>query len=149
MVMLVRNHFTHDTRVEKEARTLTAAGYRVTIVADAAAGLADRERRDAIDVRRVPRRGPQLPGLRFVLHEAQLSRVLRGLRPDILHAHDTNTLIPVAVAAAALQRAVRIRRTRPVARAPTPPAIPAPTSSSAGCCTRSSSGSWCRVRPPS
>ena len=101
--MLVRNPFTHDTRVEKEARTLTAAGYRVTIVADAAAGLADRERRDGIEVRRIPRRGPKLPGLRYILHEARLSRVLRALRPDILHAHDSNTLIPVALAAAVLR----------------------------------------------
>ncbi len=102
VVMLVRNRFTHDTRVEKEARTLTDAGYRVTVVADAGPGLAAQERRDGIEVRRIARRGPRLPGLRFVVHEARLTRVLRALRPDILHAHDSNALIPVAGAARAL-----------------------------------------------
>ena len=102
VVMLVRNRYTHDTRVEKEARSLSAAGYRVTVVADAAPGLAAEERRDGIEVRRIARRGPGLPGLRFVLHEARLTRVLRALRPDILHAHDSNALIPVAGAARAL-----------------------------------------------
>ena len=40
-----------------------------------------------------------------------------------------------------LQRAVRLRRTRPVAGPPTPRAIAGSTSSSVSCCTRSSSGS--------
>jgi hypothetical protein len=39
VVMLVRNPYTHDSRVEKEARTLVGAGHRVSIVADAARGL--------------------------------------------------------------------------------------------------------------
>jgi glycosyltransferase involved in cell wall biosynthesis len=101
VAMLVRNPFTHDTRVEKEARTLAAAGYRVTVVADAAAGLPDRESRDGIEVRRVARHGPRLPGLRFVIHTARLARTLRALRADVYHAHDSNTLIAVAWAARA------------------------------------------------
>jgi glycosyltransferase involved in cell wall biosynthesis len=100
VVMLVRNAYTHDTRVEKEARTLTAAGYRVTVVADAAPGLPEREARPGGEqVVRISRRGPRLPGLRFVLHELRLLRRLLGLRPDILHAHDSNALLPVAIAA--------------------------------------------------
>ena len=101
VAMLVRNPFTHDTRVEKEARTLLTAGYRVTVVADAGAGLPERESRDGIEVRRVARRGPRLPGLRFVLHETLLARTLRALRADVYHAHDSNALIPVAWAARA------------------------------------------------
>ena len=101
MAMLVRNPFTHDTRVEKEARTLAAAGYRVTVVADGVAGLPDRESRDGIEVRRVARRGPPIPGLRFVVHELRLARVLRALRADVYHAHDSNALIPVAWASRA------------------------------------------------
>ena len=101
VAMLVRNSFTHDTRVEKEARTLAAAGYRVTIVADAAAGLPGRESLGGIEVHRVARRGPRMPGVRFVIHEARLARALRVLRADVYHAHDSNTLIPVALAARA------------------------------------------------
>ena len=103
VAMLVRNPYTHDTRVEKEARSLAAAGYRVTVVADARPGLPEHERRDRIEVRRVARRGPRLPGLRFVLHEARLFRVLRKLGPDVLHAHDSNALVAVASAARALR----------------------------------------------
>jgi glycosyltransferase involved in cell wall biosynthesis len=101
VAMLVRNTYTHDTRVEQEARTLAAAGYRVTVVADAAPGAPMREWRDGIEVLRVARRGPRLWGLRFVLHEVRLSRVLRALRSDVLHAHDSNTLVAVAWAARA------------------------------------------------
>ena len=101
--MLVRNAYTHDTRVEKEARTLTGAGYRVSILADAGRGLPERETRPEADVVRVARSGPPLPGVRFVMHQASLARVLRDLRPDVLHAHDSNALVPVALAARALR----------------------------------------------
>ena len=102
VVMLVRNPYTHDSRVEKEARTLVDAGHRVSIVADAADGLPARETRDGSQIHRVPRRGPPVPGLRFVVHEWRLARRLRGLRPTVLHAHDTNALVPVASAARSL-----------------------------------------------
>ncbi len=102
VVMLVRNAYTHDTRVEKEASTLAAAGYDVTVVADAAPGLPLRESRGATRVIRVPRAARRVPGLRFILHEARLARVLRDLRPSVLHAHDSNALLPVALASRAL-----------------------------------------------
>jgi glycosyltransferase involved in cell wall biosynthesis len=99
VVMLVRNPYTHDSRVEKEARTLVGAGYRVSIVADAAPGLPAHERRDGSEVHRIARRGPPIPGIRFVVHEWRLARRLAALRPTLLHAHDTNALVPVARAA--------------------------------------------------
>ena len=99
VAMLVRNRYTNDSRVEKEARTLVAAGYRVSIVADAAPGLPTDEVRDGSEVHRVARRGPSIPGLRFVIHEWRLARRLRALSPTVLHAHDTNALVPVALTA--------------------------------------------------
>ncbi|MBW2037751.1 MAG: glycosyltransferase family 4 protein, partial [Deltaproteobacteria bacterium] len=52
--MLVRNNFTHDTRVIKEARSLIAAGHDVEVIASADGGLPDYEvREDKIVVRRV------------------------------------------------------------------------------------------------
>lgn len=104
VAMLVRNSYTHDSRVEKEVRTLIGAGYRVTVVADAGPGLPVREERDGAVVIRVGRVGPPIPGLRFVVHEWRLTALLRDLGPDILHAHDSNALLPVAVAAAHLGR---------------------------------------------
>ena len=90
--MLVRNQFTNDTRVEREARTLSEAGYRVTVVADAHPGLPVVDERAGATVRRVRRRGPNLPGLRFVTHAVRLRRMLERTRPDILHAHDADAL---------------------------------------------------------
>ncbi len=40
--------------------------------------------------------GPPIPGMRFVVHEWRLARRLAALRPTLLHAHDTNALVPVA-----------------------------------------------------
>jgi glycosyltransferase involved in cell wall biosynthesis len=100
--MLVRNPYSHDSRVEKEAASLVEAGYRVTVIADAAPGLPTLEDRGGARVIRVARRGPRIPGLSFLAHEARLARTLRRLRPDILHAHDSNALIPVGLAAAML-----------------------------------------------
>ena len=100
--MLVRNPYTHDTRVEKEARSLVEAGYRVTVVADAGPGLPEREGRDGSAVLRVRRPRLRVPGLRFMTHELALARRLRAMRPTILHAHDSNALLPVALAARSL-----------------------------------------------
>ena len=91
VTMLVRNPFTHDTRVEREARTLTEAGYRVTVVAEAADRPATEER-DGVRVVRVPRRGPRIPGLRFLAHGWRIARTIEGTRPDLLHAHDADAL---------------------------------------------------------
>ncbi len=99
VVMLVRNPYTHDSRVEKEARTLLGDGYRVTVVADAAAGLPSREHRNGTAVIRVRRRATAVPGLRYLAHELRLISVLLRLQPDVLHAHDSNALVPVALAA--------------------------------------------------
>ena len=103
IVMLVRNSYTHDTRVEKEARTLTDAGFEVIVVADAAPGMPERETRDRSTVIRVPRTAASIPGLRFLLHEWRLARRLRQLRPTFLHAHDSNALLAVAIAAGRLR----------------------------------------------
>jgi glycosyltransferase involved in cell wall biosynthesis len=99
VVMAVRNAFTNDSRVEKEAATLRDAGYRVTVVADAGTTLPAREVVKGISIVRVPRTGPRIPGVRFVAHEIRLSRVLASLAPSVLHAHDSNTLWAVARAA--------------------------------------------------
>ena len=94
--MLVRNSFQHDSRVEKEARTLVDVGYEVTVVAERAAGLPARETRDGYEVVRVSRPLRRLPFLRFFAYRNRFVRALLGTRPDILHAHDTNALEPVA-----------------------------------------------------
>lgn len=101
--MLVRNAFTNDTRVEREARTLSDAGYEVTIVADGREGLPPTERRAGAAVYRVARRGPNVPLLRFVAHRWRLEAALRRTRPEILHAHDADALQSVGPVASRLR----------------------------------------------
>lgn len=97
--MLVRNPFTHDSRVEKEAAALAGAGYRVTVVAEWAAGLPRREDRGGYRVLRVPRGSARLPGMRLLQYRSRLLRALRATQPEILHAHDSDALEPVAAVA--------------------------------------------------
>lgn len=92
VTMLVRNPFTHDTRVEREVRTLSEAGYRVTVVAEDGPGLPARDERAGARVVRVRRVGPPVPGLRFFAHAWRLARAVRRTRPDLLHAHDADAL---------------------------------------------------------
>ena len=106
VTMLVRNPFTNDTRVEREARTLTRAGYQVTVVADAAPGLPLRDERDGVVVRRVPRRGLNLPGLRFLAHAHRLRRAVERTGADIVHAHDADALQSAGPAARRLGAAL-------------------------------------------
>ncbi len=101
VTMLVRNAYTNDTRVEREAMTLDRAGYDVTVVCDAGPGLPVRDERDGIAVRRVPRAGLRLPGLRYLAHLWRLRRAVRATRPHILHAHDTDALTVVGPLASA------------------------------------------------
>ncbi|MGH2381040.1 MAG: glycosyltransferase family 4 protein [Candidatus Limnocylindria bacterium] len=102
VAMLVRNPYTHDSRVEKEAGTLRDAGYRVTVIADAGPGLPVADMVDGIAVVRVPRALGGMPGIRYATHDVRLAKVLAGLRPAILHAHDSNALLPVGLAASGL-----------------------------------------------
>lgn len=103
VTMLVRNPFTHDSRVEKEARTLVGAGHEVTVVADGLPGLPASEERDGYRVIRVTRAPRQMPVVRYFVHQRRLRQVLARTSPEILHAHDTDALAPVAAAAAALR----------------------------------------------
>src|SRR6266850_638051 len=54
IVMLVANHFRHDTRVYKEARSLIEWGCEVHVLAMAAPDLPMREIQDGIHVQRLP-----------------------------------------------------------------------------------------------
>jgi len=99
VTMCLRNPYTHDSRVEKEARTLSGAGYAVTVVCKAAADLPSVEERDGIRVLRVARSRLPIPGWRFLLNSRRFERVLAETHPQILHAHDSDTLGPVAATA--------------------------------------------------
>ena len=116
--MIVWNDFRHDARVLKEAQTLTAAGYDVTVFALHTPGVtcAAEVLDGGVKVRRVLRNPfwpfPSVPALRKIrvtpfrrslpgLILLVLSRIMTHLliivrvvciRPNIIHSHDVNTL---------------------------------------------------------
>lgn len=99
VTMLVRNPFTNDTRVEKEARSLALAGHQVIVVAEGRPSLPRTNDGDGIAVIRVERPLARLPALRFIAYRQRLIRALEVTRPDVLHAHDADALDPVGAAA--------------------------------------------------
>jgi glycosyltransferase involved in cell wall biosynthesis len=110
ITMLVINAFTHDTRVQKEAKTLAQAGYDVTVFALHSSGLPTTEIQDGYHVIRIAVRsrrwGTALPIRLFKYLEFCLRAVckIRRQQPGIIHAHDVNALLP-AFFAARLSRA--------------------------------------------
>ncbi|MCP9487653.1 MAG: hypothetical protein MSC30_17545, partial [Gaiellaceae bacterium MAG52_C11] len=63
VVMTVANPYTHDTRVEKEARTLAEGGLDVHVIAFMRTGLARHEVREGVTVHRIRVGGRYLAGL--------------------------------------------------------------------------------------
>jgi glycosyltransferase involved in cell wall biosynthesis len=119
IVMLVRNVLAFDTRVKKEAMSLAAHGFRVTVVARSNGELPEREELGGATVVRIPgvprfeRLAKRLPrGRRYAERVLRLltrsslehvwwthvgfrraaQRALADLKPDAVHAHDLNTL---------------------------------------------------------
>jgi len=105
IAMLVINPFTHDTRVQKEAKALAHAGYDVTVYALHKPGLPTTETRDGYHIVRIAIRPHQwrINALRLLLRYLEFClcviHQLRRQQPIIIHAHDVNALIPAFLAA--------------------------------------------------
>lgn len=105
MVLMNMGSVLHDARVRKEAATLAQAGHQVRLVAKRYAGEAHGKHLDGMELALVrlwtqglPRSVPTwlLRYLEFVLRT--LRRILT-FRPDVVHAHDLDTLIPAWIGA--------------------------------------------------
>jgi glycosyltransferase involved in cell wall biosynthesis len=102
IAMLRTNRFTHDARVAREARTLAEAGHDVTVHCLAGKGLATRETDRGITIVRhtepgwLSWTGPArlVPLLRWYGRYEFLARAAEGDRPDVVHGHDLETLLP-------------------------------------------------------
>jgi glycosyltransferase involved in cell wall biosynthesis len=101
--MLVRNPFTHDSRVEREATALARSGYSVTVVAEGRPELPREEEREGYRVLRVARGPARRVGVRMLEYRGRLIRALRRTEPEIIHAHDANALEPAAAVARRLR----------------------------------------------
>lgn len=108
VAMIVSNAVDPDPRVEKEAAALAAAGHEVTIVAwDRAGRATEREDRSGFTIRRIGPRARYGGGLRSVLRFKGFWRSAAAsvvsLSPDVVHAHDTDTIVPGLRAVRALR----------------------------------------------
>lgn len=103
--MLVLSNFTHDARVHKEAQTLAAAGYAVTVIALWQAGLAEEEKALGYRIHRLRLRSRNwrgrlvAPMVKYLEFMAQVGRFASREPARIYHAHDANTLLPAWLAA--------------------------------------------------
>lgn len=121
VAMLVLNEMTHDSRVQREADALAAAGYQVTVIGthDAASPLPDEAVMRGWRLRRLRygRGWARLRGARILQplrHAGQLitlARFLARQEADIWHAHDFPALLPVSLA----RQLARLRGSRPAA----------------------------------
>ncbi len=94
VVFLLRNYFTNDSRVLKEARTLTSTGYDVHIYCLWDGHLPKQENSDGITIHRLQYQSDK-PGSRikklFAVFGLALKCTLKG-RCDVVHCHDLETL---------------------------------------------------------
>jgi glycosyltransferase involved in cell wall biosynthesis len=96
IVMLLSNPFRPDPRVLKEARTLTQAGHRVTVLCwDRQGELVAHERVDGFEIRRFAIRSGYSAGSRQMLYLPRFwlraLRELNVLKPEVVHCHDLDT----------------------------------------------------------
>jgi glycosyltransferase involved in cell wall biosynthesis len=96
--MLVQRSLEHDSRVQREARTLVDAGYDVTILEVGATGQVPGLVRRSVRAAFGTARG----GIRLRVHQLTFmcglfASVVRR-QPAIVHAHDVATLLPAALA---------------------------------------------------
>ncbi len=100
VVSIVLNDFTHDSRVLKECRSLIGAGYQVRVAAMYSPGLAEKENKDGLEIRRYQISAQKLSkGLFFsgIKYLQLLWKIYRDNREaDIYHCNDIEAL-PIGV----------------------------------------------------
>lgn len=109
VAMIVGNDLTRDSRVRREARALVAAGHDVTLYGVASEGTEAEEDDHGVVLVRVPlpdwtASGSGLPGAIRVARwydrfEPLVRHALLRAPPDVIHAHDLDTLAPALRAA--------------------------------------------------
>jgi len=94
--MVLSNSFVNDARVNKEARSLSRAGYEVTVYATGDKQLPSEGRIDSFLVKRLPVKRYSLfrPNMFRALFDffPSLLKIIRE-RADVYHAHDLDTLL--------------------------------------------------------
>ncbi|TEU22667.1 MAG: glycosyltransferase [Anaerolineales bacterium] len=109
--MLVLHDITYDSRVKREAKTLSQAGYRVKILdweyprGSGDGQITQREGLNGVEVSRVRILTRDLPknsffrGIKYLEYIGSACLQAVRERADVYHAHDLNTLLPALIAA--------------------------------------------------
>lgn len=109
IVMVVLNDMRGDARVEREAYALSSAGHQVCVLALKAADLPAQETRDGYRIQRVADyttvgwRNPMRKLGQLREREKAITDAGIALRPTVVHAHDTDTLVAASRIAEAVQ----------------------------------------------
>ncbi len=106
VLMLLSKGFWPDPRVEKEARALVEAGYRVEVLCwDRSGKLPIKQETGGIVLRRfhAGREGRRLLPFSFLIYAVKSTIIAARTDSDVIHCHDLDTL-PQGVLAAALRR---------------------------------------------
>ncbi|MFU8859977.1 MAG: glycosyltransferase [Cyclonatronaceae bacterium] len=95
VVMLVHSDYYHDNRVVREAELLASEHYKVTVLA-ADTGLGEAHSTGYLNGVEIItcRLGAESGKKRFISMMRAYWKQLKHLRPDIVHAHDLDTLLP-------------------------------------------------------
>lgn len=104
VVMLLSNPFVSDPRVYAEAMTLTAHGYRVTVIGwDRTCSHPGAEEKEGISIQRIRIPATYGQGMRQIVPLLtfwwKLVGALRHVQADVIHCHDLDTLLPGWIAA--------------------------------------------------
>jgi glycosyltransferase involved in cell wall biosynthesis len=96
---VVLNNFTHDSRVEKQADSLSLAGFHVTVFGLWKKGLKSHEVKDRYKIERVKLQTISLRGklgslLKFIEFSLRVSSRIRYA--DIIHCHDYHPIVSIA-----------------------------------------------------
>ncbi|HZL06918.1 MAG TPA: glycosyltransferase family 4 protein, partial [Coriobacteriia bacterium] len=103
--MLVLNDMAADARVDREAAALAAAGHDLSVLALRAPNAPDRERRSGYTIRRIADyttatwRQPWRKLRQSQRRKAAFVKTALSLEPEVVHAHDTDTLAIAALVA--------------------------------------------------
>jgi glycosyltransferase involved in cell wall biosynthesis len=96
--LLVLNNFTNDARVHKEASTLAAAGYEVSVVALWQAGLAETEQQSGYRIYRIALKSRSWrnkllsPPIKYLEFAWRVQQLTKKEPAQVYHANDANTL---------------------------------------------------------
>ncbi len=111
VVLIVLNSFTNDSRVLKEARTLLAAGYKVSVCAMHEGGLPEYEDLNGVEVYRInikTRSWPKVRAIQLIKYaEFVVKTLFRFRKFNIFHCNDLNAL-PIGVLAKMLFRGKKV-----------------------------------------